>query len=130
MTEAYNNLPEYKQVPLSRQERMLAHGAFIATAGITVDCELRPNGMHVIRNRIETEDFFDEVAMRSGLSAALARKAVTELKILKLVDYSNVYTAVVSPQAIIYSGDYMEPNVQNVFRFSPAGKHQYYFADK
>jgi|GEM_PF-3240737 len=128
MSNAYKYQPEYRQRPLEPEIREAAYGAYIDSTNIDRDCEQRPSGMYIAKeSRFDKAPLLDEISDRSNIGLVATQQALYELKILKIIDYSDTYSTLVHPQAILFTDAYQEEHSKQAFRFAPHGKRQYFW---
>ncbi len=128
MPGIYKHPPEYWHTPADPETRKAVHDAFLSSADISTDCNRRPSGMYVSKtHRFDKVDFLCQISERSNMGTASVRQALIELKILHIVDYSDVHDAYVHPQATVFTDGYFEEHVKEAFRFSPGSTRQYYW---
>ncbi len=128
MSSAYKHQPEYRQSPLEPEIREAAYGAFIDSTNIDRDCEQLPSGMYVAKTpRFDKESLFDEINECSNIGQLATQQALFELKILKIIDYSDAHSAIVHPQAIMFADTYQEEHAKQAFRYVAHGKRQYFW---
>ncbi len=109
-------------------ERKQTYDAFINVASIDDGCEQLPNGMYVAKGgRFDKRSFFNEINARTELGLRATAQALKELGILKIASYSDAYTTIIHPQAVLFLETYSEEHAREAFRHTPPGIHQYYW---
>lgn len=77
--------------------------------------------------RFDKRSFFNEINARTELGLRTTAQALKELGILKIVGYSDAYTTIVHPQAVLFLEAYSEEHAREAFRHASSGVHQYHW---